>query len=221
MKVRSTHAGALRAEFQQLHDERRLTPALAAQLGEHAGRACLVSPGELEGAVSLLCELARLDDPDLARGGVDGIFRHAVEAMGDAFEAELCDRYIGFFARVLEQCRRWPAAQWLDERLNRLGLYTEQDLIRRAVSLRHPRPAASRDVQKVLILSRVTLGADVAITSVILRKMMRLFPAARLILLGSPKAALLFAGERRVEVDRKSTRLNSSHIQKSRMPSSA
>lgn len=179
---------------------RKLTPAAAARLAEDAARACLASSDAADAAASLT-ELAMLDDPELARCGADGIFRHAVESMGDAFEPALCDRYVEFFARVLECCRRLPAARWLDEQLDRFGLRGRDDLIRRSRALRDPRRVEGR-IRKVVALSRVTLGADVAVTSVILRRTMQAFPEARVVLLGSGKAALLFAGEPRIEARR-------------------
>jgi ADP-heptose:LPS heptosyltransferase len=153
---------------------------------------------DFDQAVRRLCQLALDPDPERARDGVDGIFRHGVEAMGDAFDPRLCDLYIRFFARVLSHTRE--AAPRLDERLRRFGLFTEQDLIDRAHRVRRIRRAPASGVRKILVLSRVTLGADVAVTSVVLRKMMLRFPEARLVLLGGQKTALLFAGEPRVEV---------------------
>src|ERR1019366_9201020 len=50
-------------------------------------------------------------------------------------------------------------------------------------------------VRKALVLSRVTLGADVAITSVVLQKAKKSFPQAELVLLGSPKLLQLFGGD--------------------------
>ena len=201
MKVVSISAAAARAEFQQLLSNGALTPAGAARLAEEAAQACLASSSELDDAALLLSELAMLGDAELARAGVDGIFRRVIETMADAFDPRLSDLYVQFFAKVLGYCRRLPPAAWLDERLQRFGLEREPHLVHRAVTLRRPRRVAGA-VKKVVVLSRVTLGADVAITSVILQKIMRDFPDARLALLASGKAGLLFAGESRVVVRR-------------------
>lgn len=163
------------------------TPELTARWGQEAAGALLHSPADFDAAAGLLCELALLDDPELARGGADGIFRHAVEAMGDAFDPSLSDLYIRFFARVLAS----SGALDLDEK----------SLVERAERVRRIRATPeSLAPRKILVLSRVTLGADVAVTSVVLRKMMLRFPEAELVLVGSSKAAGLFAGERRVRV---------------------
>jgi len=54
------------------------------------------------------------------------------------------------------------------------------------------------NVQRVIVLSRVTLGADVAITSVIIERMKLSFPAAEIVLVGGTKAPELFGGDPRV-----------------------
>ena len=200
----SIDPAAVRAEFQKLCDNQALTLAQATRLAEEAARACLTAPRALEEGALLLCELATLPDPELAGAGVDGIFRNVIESMGDAFEARLCDLYIKFFAQVLEYCRTLSSAGWLDHRLRHFGLLTEEDLICRAERVRGvsrlPAQEDPEKIRKILVLSRVTLGADVAITSVVLRKMMQAFPRAQVALLAGPKAALLFAGENSVVV---------------------
>jgi len=171
----------------------------AAARAEFAARACLDSPGELDEATRLLCELATAPDPELARGGVDGIFRHAVETMGDAFEPALCDRYIEFFTRVVDYCRRLPQGAALDAELRRFGLLRRDEIVERARRVRRVRAApASLRPRKIVVLSRVTLGADVTVTSVVLAHLLRRFPEARLTLVAPRKSAQLFAGESRV-----------------------
>ncbi|HZF38646.1 MAG TPA: glycosyltransferase family 9 protein, partial [Blastocatellia bacterium] len=55
-------------------------------------------------------------------------------------------------------------------------------------------------IRKVLLLSRVTIGADVAVTSVIIAKLRALAPGAEFVLLGSAKLRELFGGEPRVRI---------------------
>ncbi|MDP9053208.1 MAG: hypothetical protein M3N93_02745 [Acidobacteriota bacterium] len=63
------------------------------------------------------------------------------------------------------------------------------------------RPAASipARVDSVYVLSRVTLGADIKITSMVLDAMKRRFPAARIRFVANRKSAELFAMDERVE----------------------
>ncbi len=206
VNVHPQKAAAACAEFQKLRDQDLLTPAETARLAAHAAQACLASAAELDLAVPLLAEIATLADAHLASSGTDAIFRQVVEPLADAFDPACCELYIRFMARLLECCRRLSNAAWLEAQLTRFGISNEGDLIRRALSLRRFGRAAveAGAIEKALVLSRVTLGADVAVTSVVLRKMMQVFPNADLVLVGSDRAALLFAGEPRVRARRAS-----------------
>lgn len=53
-------------------------------------------------------------------------------------------------------------------------------------------------VETVYVLSRVTLGADIKITSIVLDAMKRRFPEAALMLVGNRKSAELFAADSRI-----------------------
>jgi ADP-heptose:LPS heptosyltransferase len=59
-------------------------------------------------------------------------------------------------------------------------------------------PAIPDRVETVFVLSRVTLGADVKITSIILNAMKRRFPDAEIVLVGNRKSAELFAADSRI-----------------------
>ncbi len=60
-------------------------------------------------------------------------------------------------------------------------------------------PSVPKKVDTVYVLSRVTLGADIKITSVVLDAMKVRFPEARVILVGHRKSAELFSLDRRIE----------------------
>lgn len=66
------------------------------------------------------------------------------------------------------------------------------------VEPQHVEPSISERVNTVYVLSRVTLGADIKITSVILDAMKRRFPNAAIVLVGGRKSAELFAADKRV-----------------------
>jgi ADP-heptose:LPS heptosyltransferase len=66
------------------------------------------------------------------------------------------------------------------------------------VEPQHVEPSISERVDTVYVLSRVTLGADIKITSVILDAMKRRFPNAAIVLVGGRKSAELFAADKRV-----------------------
>ena len=123
--------------------------------------------------------LFRLLDQDCA-GELFGV---VAEGLADRFEPALCDTYAELFSEALAA---------LEPELN------AEQLLARYRRIRRPRKFAGGPVENVFVLSRVTLGADVAITSVILDAAKRRFPEARIFLAGSRKAWELFEADPRI-----------------------
>jgi ADP-heptose:LPS heptosyltransferase len=113
----------------------------------------------------------------------DALFRIVFEGLADRFEPRLCDDYVAIFALILE---------------NSLPEFRASELIARYQRIREPR-VCTCEPDRVVVLSRVTLGADIAVTSVILDAVLQRFPHARVILAGSAKAAELFQRCSRIE----------------------
>ncbi|MFQ5902885.1 MAG: glycosyltransferase family 9 protein [Candidatus Binatia bacterium] len=61
-------------------------------------------------------------------------------------------------------------------------------------------PTLRSTIKIVFVLSRVTLGADVAITSIIMAKMKQAFPNSEVVLVGSSRMGQLFGGDPRTRV---------------------
>ncbi|MGH9661365.1 MAG: glycosyltransferase family 9 protein [Bryobacteraceae bacterium] len=112
-------------------------------------------------------------------------FRVVVEGLADRFDPLLCQTYASVFAEALA-----IASPGLDA----------WEIAARYERIRKPRPyrAGAEPPETVFVLSRVTLGADVAITSVILDAVKRRFPDARIELVGSRKNWELFAADPRI-----------------------
>jgi ADP-heptose:LPS heptosyltransferase len=109
------------------------------------------------------------------------LFGVLVEGLADRFEPALCDAYARLFSQAVAQVSGGDAAQ----------------LVSRYEFVRRVRPVTA-EPKRVLVLSRITLGADVAITSVLLAAAKRRFPKARIAFAGPRKNYELFAGDRRV-----------------------
>jgi len=124
--------------------------------------------------------------------------------LSDAFRPEYCTLYDRAFAQIVQYCRTLPACRELDAGLRRFGLTTEDDLLARKARLKGRREkldlADASRVRKVLIPSRVTIGADVAVTSVFLDGMKDAMPRAEMVLLAPPVTQELFAGDPSVRV---------------------
>jgi ADP-heptose:LPS heptosyltransferase len=102
------------------------------------------------------------------------LFGILVEGLGDRFEPALCDVYARLFAQVI------PGA----------------DLVRYQC-VRRPHRVANEPA-RVVVLSRVTLGADVAVTSVLLAAAKQAFPSAEIVFAGPRKNFEMFAADPRL-----------------------
>jgi ADP-heptose:LPS heptosyltransferase len=159
--------------------------------------------GHLRDAVTLLCEITADGNQKVARSGVRVLFPALIERLNDSFDPAACELYDRIFAQVIDFYRRLPQARDFDEALRGFGLMNESDLLARKSAIRNPRVPIRNlrsSILKVLLLSRVTIGADVAVTSVIIAKLRALLPGAEFVLLGSAKLRELFGGDPRVRI---------------------
>ena len=151
-------------------------------------------------AISRLAELAGSQDPEAAKHATTAIFASLVEPLADSFEPSAVGAYNRAFSQLIHHCRKSAEGRAFDTELRGLNLLTEDDLFRRAERLRRVSKLmrSGDEIKRVILLSRVTLGADVAITSVIIERMKRRFPEAEIVLVGGRKATELFGGDSRV-----------------------
>jgi ADP-heptose:LPS heptosyltransferase len=159
--------------------------------------------GFLRDAVTLLCEITADENRDLARPGVEALFPALIERLNDSFDPAACELYDRIFARVIDFYRRLPQGKELDQALRSFGLMNEADLLARKSRISNPQSSIlnpQSSILKVLLLSRVTIGADVAVTSVIIARLRNLLPQAEFVLLGSGKLRELFGGDPRLRV---------------------
>jgi hypothetical protein len=114
------------------------------------------------------------------------LFGIVAEGLADRFDPRLCDAYADIFSEVI--ARTIP------------GLHAPH-LLARYQRIRAPRRFAGdpSKVRNVFVLSRVTLGADIAVTSVVLDAALKKFPEARIFFVGLRKGWELFAGSPRIE----------------------
>ena len=147
-----------------------------------------------------LSEAALAKDRGLARDATRAIFADIVEPWSDSFQPELVDSYVSFMSEVV-YARRSPVAS----ALARLG-YTGPAALRERYQRIRNRfedgfvnlEGEYRAVEHVAVLSRVTLGADVAVTSVLLRGASIAFPYAEIEFIAPRKNAYLLGDGHRV-----------------------
>jgi ADP-heptose:LPS heptosyltransferase len=110
------------------------------------------------------------------------LFGIVVEGLADRFEPALCDTYARLFTQALVHVD--PASDVMS-------------LVARYERVRRPRPVAGKP-KRVFVLSRVTLGADVAVTSVLLAAARLRFPRAKIVFVGPLKNYELFAADPKI-----------------------
>jgi ADP-heptose:LPS heptosyltransferase len=109
------------------------------------------------------------------------LFSVLVEGLADRFEPALCDAYARLFSQAIAHITGADAAA----------------LVSRYEWVRRPRKLTA-DPKRVFVLSRITLGADVAVTSVLLAAAKQRFSGAEIVLVGPRKNYELFANDPRI-----------------------
>lgn len=130
-----------------------------------------------------LVEEAIDGDPAIAAPATRALFNVTVERLADLFEPRLCGAYARLFARVIE--------------LALPGAGPAAALEARYREARRVRPPAF-EPDTVLVPSRVTLGADIAITSLVLDAAKQRYPGARIVFAAPGKSWELFEKDPRL-----------------------
>ena len=174
----------------------------SAQRAREAAERVLAEGAEAREAIRVLCEMTAGEDGEAARAGIRALFGGLIERLNDSFAPAAGEVYDGVFAQVIDFYRRRPGAESFDEALRGFGLATEEDLRRRRARLRGAGPVSLEParIRRVLLPSRVTIGADVALTSVFIAKLREALPAAEFVFLGSAKLGELYGGDGRIRV---------------------
>ena len=147
--------------------------------------------------IHLLCEMATyFDDEELNQVAAKALFGSIIEKLCDDFEELQSETYNRLICQVINFLCKLPEGVKIESELYDFQLRTEEQLYRRIESIRltpdQKLPSSIRP-KKVIILSRVTIGADVAITSVICQRIAQSYPDAQVIVVGNDKLRQVFA----------------------------
>jgi ADP-heptose:LPS heptosyltransferase len=154
-------------------------------------------------AVSLLGSLAGHANREIAEAVTSRLFREGIERINDSFAASAEERYRRLFSQLIDFWRSRPEGNFLAEGLRSFSLGGEESLAARHRGLASrpgPTVAEQSAVRKVLFLSRVTVGADVAITSVLMAALREALPGVERVLLGAERLRELYGGEAGLQV---------------------
>lgn len=155
--------------------------------------------------IELLCEMATsFADAELNARASAALFGIIVEELCDDYEEMPVETYGRVMSEVISYCRKLPKGALLDGRLTDFGISTFDELYNRA-NLVHSRRYvcnAGKAPAKVILLSRVTIGADVAILSVMIQRLMKIFPDAEIVVIGDAKLDGIFGGHPGIRICR-------------------
>jgi hypothetical protein len=127
---------------------------------------------------SLIDRALNEDDVFLAHAATRALFGILIERLADLFEPSLCEVYSRLFSHLIARA---------------LPEYDAHDLLIRYRRVRQVRRFSGGEIARVFVLSRVTLGADIVVTSMALDAAKKRFPGAEICLVGPEKNAALFS----------------------------
>lgn len=144
-----------------------------------------------------LADLADETDEAISKKACAALFSQVVEAWNDRFEPAGRALYQRYFGRIVHRSclRQKNLATVLQED----GVFEEEIFLARAKAVAQIHPVQSHP-KCVLVPSRVTVGADVLLTSVLLQHLHRAWPQAKILLAGDAKLAGLFGGMENLEI---------------------
>lgn len=153
--------------------------------------------------IDLLCEMTtHWKDSSLNAIAAQALFRIIIESLCDEFEDLQTETYNRVMTQVISFCRKLSQGNELDQCLNNFELYLPDDLLERIQRIRSSdtQKRLPQHIKKILLLSRITIGADVAITSIVLQRLARLYPQAEIVLIGDDKLSDIYATNSRVQI---------------------
>ena len=154
--------------------------------------------------VQLLCEMAtHFGEPALNQLATGALFGTVIERLCDDFEELETETYNRLICQVTRFLCELPEGGDIKTGLESFGLDDAGKLFDRIESIRiNPDRRIPGDLKpnKILVLSRITIGADVAITSVICQRLARHFPDAVISVIGNEKLRQVFAPDSGIRV---------------------
>lgn len=139
--------------------------------------------------IDLLLRITDSSDPILAEAATETLYGPIIEGLCNDFTGLGADAANLVLLRMLSHIRNKPQGKRLNQLLNESGFYDEESLLKRHARIRRINPISEKRrnrIRKIILLSRVTIGADVLIVSPVAHRLSKVFPAAELIFIGPP-----------------------------------
>ena len=159
---------------------------------------------EARKAIENVVTIATDSRDEVALTAIAPLFRDIVEYNNDELTAESRNIYSKIFTLVISVARNAPACEAIDKKLRGIRINDEEDLYAHYENVRNQRSnfdaANAEKVGKVAILSRMTIGADIAVTSAIIERLKVEYPNAGIVIIGDKRIGGLFESDSRVSV---------------------
>ena len=153
--------------------------------------------------INLLCEMATFSaEAEISNAASAALFEIIVESLCDDFEDFRLEAYVRVMSQVISYCRKLPAGEKLNRSLDKYGVASFDKLFDRALKLHTKKFSydVNKPIERAVIMSRVTIGADVAITSVIIQRLLQVWPDAEVVLVANPKLKGIFGGNPQIRL---------------------
>jgi ADP-heptose:LPS heptosyltransferase len=155
--------------------------------------------------IDLLCEIATFSpDPQLTHPASMALFGVIIEQLCDDYQDFQFDTYSRVMTQIISYCRTLPEGAVLHEYLNNNNITNLREHFNYAqiVHNKQYQFKLARPIHRIFLLSRITIGADIAITSVVMQRLMKQFPQAEIVIIGSHKLKEVFGGNPQVRIRR-------------------
>ncbi len=155
-----------------------------------------------EDYIDLMCEMATFtEDNEWNKIVSAAFFSVIIEELCDDYEDFQFEAYNKVMSQATSYCRKASSAKKLDSYLNKFKIHSAEDIFKRAVNIHNQKYRFNaKPIEQIFLLSRITIGADVAITSVMIQRLSKMFPDAEIILLSSLKLKEIFGGNPRIRI---------------------
>lgn len=153
--------------------------------------------------IDLLCEMSTFSKkPLLAAPGANALFGIIVESLCDDFEVLQTETYNRVMAQVISYCCKITEGSMLNICLNNFGISSYDDILNRTKKIRKNGNflTPEKKIKKIILLSRVTIGADIAITSVIVQRLLQIFSDIKIVIIGGSKLKEVYGGNKRIQI---------------------
>ncbi len=149
------------------------------------------------GDVDTLCSLCCTQEGNTSQSALQALYGIIIEGLSNDFSQHGMELGNRVLVRMITYVRSLPEGQDLHLLLNDLGLADAESILHRFNTLLNSPPLSKEEhqnIKKILLPSRVTVGADVVMASVLVQRLTKTFKNAEVVMMGPAHIPQLFDG---------------------------